>query len=90
MNRPSEDGTRPPSYRLMLREMAADERPRETLNMCGSAALSDEGFLAMNLNSGVLGATVTHVSQRLLADHGGLRGLSRLDVAELTRVGFTL
>ena len=26
-----EDGVRPPGYRLMLREMAADERPREKL-----------------------------------------------------------
>jgi DNA repair protein RadC len=59
----------------MLREMAADERPRETLNMRGSAALSDGEFLAMNLNSGVLGATVTDVLQRLLAHHCGLRGL---------------
>jgi DNA repair protein RadC len=30
--------------------------------------------------------TVTDVSQRLLALHGGLRGLFRLDVAELARV----
>jgi len=67
----------------MLREMAADERPHETLNMHGSAALSDGEFLAINLNSGVRGASVTAVSQRLLAHHGGLRGLFRMDVAEL-------
>ena len=28
-----EDGNRPPGYRLMLREMAADERPREKLKL---------------------------------------------------------
>jgi DNA repair protein RadC len=32
------------------------------------------------------GETVTAVSQRLLADHGGLRGIFRLDVAELARI----
>src|SRR4051812_26701516 len=35
---------------------------------------------------GIRGETVTDVSQRLLAHHGGLRGLFRLDVAELARV----
>ena len=34
----------------------------------------------------IRGETVTAVSQRLLAHHGGLRGLFRLDVAELARV----
>ena len=35
---------------------------------------------------GIQGETVADVSQRLLAHHGGLRGLFRLDVAELARV----
>ena len=81
-----EDGARPPGYRLMLREMAADERPREKLKMRGSAALSDGELLAIILNTGLPGETVTDVSQRLLAHHGGLRGLFRLDVAELARI----
>ena len=81
-----EDGARPPGYRLMLREMAADERPREKLKLRGSAALSDGELLAIILNTGIRGETVTDVSQRLLAHHGGLRGLFRLDVAELARV----
>ena len=81
-----EDGARPPGYRLMLREMAADERPREKLKLRGSAALSDGELLAIILNTGLRGETVTDVSQRLLAHHGGLRGLFRLDMAELARV----
>jgi DNA repair protein RadC len=32
------------------------------------------------------GETVTDLSPRLLAQHGGLRGLFRLDVAELSRI----
>jgi DNA repair protein RadC len=35
---------------------------------------------------GTVGQTVTDLSQQLLADHGGLRGLLQLDVAELARI----
>jgi DNA repair protein RadC len=35
---------------------------------------------------GIHGETVTDVSQRLLAHHGRLRGIFRLDVAELARI----
>jgi hypothetical protein len=38
------------------------------------------------LLTGIRGETVTAVAQRLLAHHGGLRGLFRLDVAELARI----
>ena len=38
------------------------------------------------MSTGIQGETVTDVAQRLLAHHGGLRGLFRLDVAELARV----
>jgi DNA repair protein RadC len=81
-----EDGARPPGYRLMLREMAADERPREKLKLRGSVALSDGELLAIILNTGSVGETVTDLSQRLLAQYGGLRGLFRMDIAELARL----
>ncbi len=79
-------GARPPGYRLKVREMAPDERPRERLKLRGSSALSDGDLLAIILNTGIVGETVTDVSQRLLAQHGGLRGLFRLDIAELSRI----
>ena len=86
MNESSADGARPPGYRLMLREMAADERPREKLKLQGATALSDGDLLALILNTGTKGETVTDVAQRLLAEHGGLRGLFRTELAELARV----
>jgi DNA repair protein RadC len=81
-----DDNARPPGYRLMLREMAPDERPREKLKLRGPAALSDGDLLAIILNTGIVGETVTDVAQRLLAQHGGLRGLFRMDLGELSRV----
>ncbi|MFN8593416.1 MAG: DNA repair protein RadC [Thermomicrobiales bacterium] len=76
----------PPGYRLMLREMAPDERPREKLKLRGPGALSDGDLLAIILNTGIVGETVTVVAQRLLAEHGGLRGLYRMDLTELARI----
>src|SRR5262245_57218198 len=75
-----------PRYRLMLREMSPDERPREKLKLRGPTALSEGDLLAIILNTGIRGETVTDVAQRLLADHGGLRGLFRMDLAELARI----
>ena len=62
-----EEGARPPGYRLMLREMAPDQRPREKLKQRGPSALSDGELLAIILNTGIRGKNVTDVSQRLLA-----------------------
>lgn len=75
-----------PGYRLMLREMAPDERPRERLKLRGPSSLSDGDLLAIILNTGLQGETVTDVSQRLLAQHGGLRGLFRLEISELAEI----
>lgn len=75
-----------PRYRLMLREMSPDERPRERLKLRGPQALSDGDLIAIILNTGIVGETVTDMSQRILADHGGLRGLLLLELSELQRV----
>ena len=46
----------------------------------------DRAPLDRSLSSGIVGETVIDLSQRLLAHHGGLRGLVRLDIAELARL----
>jgi hypothetical protein len=56
--------------------------PHSLLSGAGRGA----GRRYLYLLTGIRGETVTDVSQRLLAHHGGLRGLFRLDVAELARV----
>lgn len=76
----------PVPYRLMIREMATDERPRERMLQFGPAALSNSELLAILLNTGVRGESVMTMSHRLLNDHGSLVGLNRMDVLELSKV----
>lgn len=77
---------KPAGYRLTVKEMAPDERPRERLKLRGPQSLSDGDLLAIILNTGIVGETVTDLSQRILAEHGGLRGLMQMEVGELARV----
>ena len=72
-------------YRLTIKELPADERPREKLKLRGAASLSTGELLAIILRTGVVGETVTDVAQRLLKKHGGLLWLSRADYVDLCR-----
>ncbi len=76
----------PPAYRVGVKEMAPDERPRERMASRGSAALSTQELLAIIFSTGMSGESVLDYSQRILVEHGGLAGLARLDVAELGQI----
>lgn len=71
---------------LLVKEMAPDERPRERLILRGPASLSNGDLIAIILNTGVKGEPVTAIAQRLLAEHGGLIGLMKLDITDLTNI----
>jgi DNA repair protein RadC len=71
---------------LSVKEMMPDERPRERLVLRGPASLTNGDLLAIILNTGMQGETVTALSQRLLTEYGGLVGLMKLDVVELAQV----
>ncbi len=60
------------TYGLSIKEMALDERPREKLKLRGPAALTNGDLIAIILNTGIVGETVTAVAQRLLVEHDGL------------------
>lgn len=75
-----------PVYRVGVKEMAPDERPRERMLLRGSGSLSNGDLLAVLLNTGLPGESVLEVSQRILRDHGGLAGLVRLDIVELAAI----
>ena len=57
--------------------------PQSAVNATASSAVNRSTIGSRCSAYGIPGESVTDVSQRLLAQHGGLRGLFRLDVAEL-------
>jgi DNA repair protein RadC len=73
------------SYHLTIKELPADERPREKLRLRGAASLSTAELLAIVLSTGTKGETVIEIAQRLLVEHDGLAGLVRADFEDLNR-----
>jgi DNA repair protein RadC len=72
-----------PTYRPTIRDLPAEERPRERLARYGGASLSTSELLAILLRTGGRGENVLQMAQRLLIDCGGLAGLGRASFAEL-------
>lgn len=62
------------------------ERPREKLVSMGAKSLNDSELLAILLRTGNRNESAVALGQRLLATFGGIPGLSRTVVAELSRV----
>ncbi len=71
---------------MSIKDLPADTRPREKLLARGPQALADAELLALLLRTGVAGAGVLQLAQRLLADFGGLPGLMRTAPGALARV----
>jgi len=70
-------------YTLLIRNMPANERPRERLQHYGAGALASSELIAILLRVGTEGESVLHVAQRLLGKYGGLPGLARASFDEL-------
>jgi DNA repair protein RadC len=79
-----DDGT--PQYTPLIRDMAATDRPRERLVQVGERSLSVSELLAIVIRTGVGGENVIRLAERTLADFGGLPGLARASINELTQV----
>ena len=69
---------------VTVKEMPPEERPRERMARAGAQALSSTELLAIILRVGVGGENVLSMAQRILANFGGLGGLSRADFSQLT------
>lgn len=72
---------------LTIKELPTDERPREKLTALGPAALSNGELLAILVNTGSQGESVTSLCMRILKESGGgLRGLMKRDLDSLMEI----
>ncbi len=70
----------------LVRDMPAEERPRERLRMRGPEALTNAELIAILLRTGGRGENVVRLAERLLAQVQGLRGLGRASFGELVEM----
>jgi DNA repair protein RadC len=70
-------------YHPTVRELPADERPRERLERYGAATLPTWELLAIILRVGTVGENVIELATRLLLQYHGLSGLLAADFAGL-------
>lgn len=70
----------------LIRDLAAEDRPRERLVQVGAQAVSTGELLAIILRTGARGESVLRLAERLLVEFGSLPGISRASITELTRV----
>ncbi len=70
-------------YNLRISDMPDHEKPRERLRDYGPEALSDAELLAILLRVGVSGSNVVQLSQQLLREYNGWRGLQRTSFQDL-------
>ncbi len=73
----------PGTYRIT--DLSSSERPRERLAELGPQALSNAELMAILLRVGVQGENSVQMGQRLLQDLGGLHGLHRATVLEISQ-----
>jgi len=68
-----------------MRDLPADERPRERLLRLGPSALTHEELVSLLLRTGTPAESALERSRTLLAAHGGLSGLAGASPEELSR-----
>lgn len=73
----------PAAYRIT--DLSASERPRERLAELGPQVLSNAELIAILLRVGIEGENAVQMGQRLLQEFGGLYGLHRAGVLEISK-----
>lgn len=72
------------AYRMTVKDLPIEDRPREKLHMLGPAMLSTAELLAILLRTGTRTETAVILAQRLLSQFGGLRALQLCSMEELS------
>jgi DNA repair protein RadC len=71
---------------MRIKELSKEERPREKLLQKGPDALTNPELLAILLRTGSAGKNVIELSQELLKEFGGLKGLFSASKQELEAI----
>lgn len=82
MARPEADRRQP----LMIKELPADERPREKMKERGAQALGNSELLAILLRTGTAAESALRLAEILLDRAGGLAGLGHATLEEVEQV----
>ena len=72
--------------RLRIRELPADDRPRERLALRGAAGLTSAELIALVWGSGTRGRSAVDLAEEALRRHDGLAGLARASELELAAI----
>ena len=80
---PAPRGPARPSYQPTIRQLPAQERPRERLREHGPRYLNNAELVAILLRSGIAGENAINLATRILAEFEGLAGLARAGYGEL-------
>ena len=76
-----------PEYKIKIRDLPPDERPRERLAKYGADALSNAELLAIILRTGMKGDTAIDLANKLLNHfNGNLKAIVSADMSELSKI----
>ena len=75
-----------PVHPLMMKELPADERPREKMKERGAQALGNSELLAILLRTGNFQESALRIAENLLDRQGGLAGFGNATLEEFEQV----
>lgn len=74
------------NYKLKIKDLPKNERPREKMLRYGAEYLSNSELLALILRTGTKEDSVLNLSDRLLSHCGGINGISSPSINDLKQV----